>query len=269
MPPLARALGLILAIGGLSGPAANAFGPNQQAYGPPGAAAADPSRSHPGWPGRAEPTRQQDPGTGTAPRFGPPSAVVPVAHHVAADQVAQPAVAPIPLGPPRQNSAFAQKPSDPANQGQRDRALGLPSVVTVGGSLAVVLGIFFLVAWGMRRAAPPGSVMLPGEVFEVLGRAPVASRQQVHLLRCGAKLLLVSVTPEGAETLTEITDPIEVDRLAGLCQQARPNSATAAFRQVFGQFSGRSSQEGPFDGRGHEDAGLADLGLPVGKQGGL
>jgi len=112
---------------------------------------------------------------------------------------------------------------------------GLPSVATVIGGLAIVLGIFFLVAWGMRRAAPAGSGALPGEVFELLGRAPLGGRQQAHLLRCGTKLVLVSVTPSGAETITEITDPVEVDRLAGLCRQAQPNSATAVFRQVLDQ----------------------------------
>lgn len=110
--------------------------------------------------------------------------------------------------------------------------------VTVIGSLAVVLGLFFVFAWALRRTAPRGSVALPSEVFEVLGRAPLAGRQEVHLVRCGAKLLLVSVTPAGAETLTEITEPAEVDRLAGLCQQVRPGSATATFREVLHQLTG-------------------------------
>ncbi|OHB67123.1 MAG: hypothetical protein A2V70_11890 [Planctomycetes bacterium RBG_13_63_9] len=114
-------------------------------------------------------------------------------------------------------------------------------MVTVAGSLAVVLGIFFLVAWGMRRAGPAGSAVLPTEVFELLGQATMSNRQQVHLFRCGNKLVLVSVTPAGAETLTEITDPLEVDRLAGLCQQMQPNSATEAFRQVFRQFAPQRS----------------------------
>ena len=95
-------------------------------------------------------------------------------------------------------------------------------MATVGGSLAVVLGLFLLVAWVMRKASPRSSSALPGEVFEVLGRAPLAGRQQVHLLRCGSKLLLVSITPAATETLTEVTDPVEVDRLAGLCRQAHP-----------------------------------------------
>ncbi len=134
--------------------------------------------------------------------------------------------APLPLPPPGGRDRTPQTPRR-----------GLTSGVTVVSSLALVLGVFFLVAWGMRRAAPASGAALPNEVFEVLGRAPMATRQQVHLLRCGQKLVLVSVTPAGAETLTEITDPAEVDRLAGLCRQAQPNSATAAFRQVFGQFA--------------------------------
>jgi flagellar biogenesis protein FliO len=120
---------------------------------------------------------------------------------------------------------------------------GLPAAVTVAGSLAVVLGLFFLVAWGMRRAAPRGSVLLPAEVFEVLGRAPLAGRQQAHLLRCGRKLLLVSVTPAGIETLTEVTEPLEVDRLAGLCRQAQPQGPTAAFRQIFQQWAPRDPSQ--------------------------
>ena len=118
-------------------------------------------------------------------------------------------------------------------------------MVTVSGSLAVVLGIFLLAAYAMRRLAPRAMSNLPPDVFAVLGRAPLAGRQQVHLLRCGKKLLLVSVTTTGAETLTEVTDPPEVDRLLGLCEQAKPNSATATFRTVFGQLAEDQSAPEP------------------------
>jgi flagellar biogenesis protein FliO len=143
--------------------------------------------------------------------------------------------------------AVPAQPSAPLSLGSGDRgrsergrsAGGLPALATVVGSLSVVLGLFFLAAWVMRRASPRGSVLLPPEVFEVLGRAPLASRQQVHLLRCGRKLLLVSVTQAGTETLTEVTEAEEVDRLAGLCRRAHPSGPTAAFRQVFEQWGPR------------------------------
>ena len=146
---------------------------------------------------------------------------------------------PIPISQPKPLPALPRL--SPAGETSSNRKGKLPSVVTVAGSLAVVLGIFFLVAWGMRRAAPAGSSLLPGEVLEVLGRAPLAQRQQVSLVRCGKKLLLVSTTPTGAETLTEITEPEEVDRLAGLCLQGRPDSATVAFRNVLQQFTGNKA----------------------------
>lgn len=122
-----------------------------------------------------------------------------------------------------------------AEKGPLDKASPISALCTVGGSLSVVLGLFLVVAWAMRKVAPRGALVLPKEVFEILGRAPLGARQQVQLLRCGSKLLLVSITPHGVETLTEVTDAVEVDRIAGVCQQGNPKSSTTAFRQIFQQ----------------------------------
>jgi flagellar biogenesis protein FliO len=112
-----------------------------------------------------------------------------------------------------------------------------PSGLSTGlASLVVVLTLFFAAAWAVRRGLPKGPVKLPTDVVEVLGRTPLAGRQFAHLIRCGNKLLLVHVAQGSAETLTEITDPVEVDRLAGLCRQTHPQSATASFRQTLQQF---------------------------------
>jgi flagellar biogenesis protein FliO len=111
-----------------------------------------------------------------------------------------------------------------------------PALFSMLGSLAIVLGLFFGLIWLMRRGMPKGTRLLSSEVVEVLGRAPLAGRQQMHVVRFGNKLLLISLSPGGAETLSEITEPAEVDRLSGICQQTHVNSATTAFRQVFRQF---------------------------------
>ena len=156
---------------------------------------------------------------------------------------AQPAsaVAATPISPARHESTPPLEFGGHAARGGHAKSVGpMTPTVTVVSSMAVVLGLFFMIAWGMRKVSPRGSVILPGEVFEILGRAPLSGRQQVQLLRCGSKLLLVSITPDGAETLTEVTEPAEVDRLAGLCRQVHPQSSTAAFRQVFQQFAPRS-----------------------------
>ena len=134
---------------------------------------------------------------------------------------------PVPLKP-RTNTDRDEKPKS-----------GFQSVVAVVGSLAAVLGIFFLVVWLLRRASPGGMGSLPGEVFEVLGRASLANHQHVQLVRCGSKLLLVSIgATGGVRTLTEITDRGEVDRLVDLCRSVRGNGRGAALRQASRQVEG-------------------------------
>jgi len=135
--------------------------------------------------------------------------------------------APLPLDPPsraQSNDGRSRLPKSPAG-----------AATTVIASLAVVLGLFAIVVWLARRVSPKGNAALPGEVVETLGRAHLSGRQEMHLVRVGNKLLLLSVTPTSAETLTEITDPAEIDRLAGICLQNQPGSITASFREVFSQ----------------------------------
>ena len=136
------------------------------------------------------------------------------------------------------HEAEAPRRISPPNEKGRvtSRPLGGTLATTFGG-LAIVLGLFFVIVRLARKGRPKESTTLSAEVVEVLGRVPLAGRQQAQLIRVGNKLLLVALSTGVAETLTEITDPLEVDRLCGLCRQSRPTSATAAFRQVLAQFS--------------------------------
>lgn len=162
-------------------------------------------------------------------------------------------ITPNKMTPPRKNRAADMKLGGSRKDSKQDKSYdgpgGLSSLVTIVGSLALVIGLFLIVAFLMRRATPTANLPLPDEVVEVLGRAPLANRQQVHLLRCGNKLLLVCVTPNGTETLTEITDPAEVDRLAALCRKNNDGSATANFRQVFQQLAWENNPSKPTGGR--------------------
>ncbi|HEX4412530.1 MAG TPA: flagellar biosynthetic protein FliO [Lacipirellulaceae bacterium] len=119
---------------------------------------------------------------------------------------------------------------------------GVPSqsIYTMITALAIVIGVFLLFAWTLRRGSTKAGgrlATLPTEVVQVLGRIPIAARQFAQLLRVGNKLVLVALTPEGPTTLTEVTDPAEVDRLVGLCQQTDAKSTSKMFEQVFQQFS--------------------------------
>jgi flagellar biogenesis protein FliO len=117
-------------------------------------------------------------------------------------------------------------------------------MVTVGGSLCVVLGVFLVVVWCTKRFAPPGSSALPKEAIESLGRAPLTARQQMQLIRVGNKLLLVALTPAGVEPLTEVTDATEVEHLLGLCRRGQKGSSTEVFRQTLAQLAEEPAPRG-------------------------
>ncbi len=136
--------------------------------------------------------------------------------------------APIAVPPPKRSPRNAEsRPDKPTTAGN----MGM----VVVSSLAIVLGLFFLVVWLSRRAFPRATAPLSTEVLEIIGRSPLAARHQLQLIRLGHRLLLVSVTPDRAETLAELTDPDEVNHLVGLCRQQQAGSITDSFRQVLHQ----------------------------------
>jgi flagellar biogenesis protein FliO len=103
----------------------------------------------------------------------------------------------------------------------KSNGFGPEAILSLLFSLGVVVGLFYGAAWFIRRSLPPAARRLPTEVVEVLGRAPLAGRQQMQLVRLGAKLLLVAISADGANCLSEVTTANEVDRLMSLCQESR------------------------------------------------
>ncbi|HEX3998315.1 MAG TPA: flagellar biosynthetic protein FliO [Pirellulales bacterium] len=147
-----------------------------------------------------------------------------------------PQIDPLPLGPGSGDFANSTN-TNGGHRGIPAMPSSAPAIVSMFGSLAVVIGLFLGLVWLLKRGSPKSVRLLSKDVVELLGRAPLAGRQQMHVIRFGNRLLLVAVSPDGAKTLAEISDAAEVDRLAGLCQQTQANSATQAFRQIFGQLA--------------------------------
>lgn len=144
----------------------------------------------------------------------------------------------LPLAPRRQH----------ANQVPRPAASGASRMIaTMISSLALVLGLFLLLVWLVRRSMPRSTATLPKEVVEVFGRTAITPRQSVHVIRFGSKMLLLSITPGGMESLAEITDPAEVDRLAGLCVESQPGSVSRTFRQLIAQIGSEPTNRGFVD----------------------
>lgn len=128
-------------------------------------------------------------------------------------------------------------PRSATEKGESKRSGGtLQMFLSVTSSLLIVIGLFFGVVWCYRKtsnAAIAGG--LPKQVLNVLGRTPLAARQQLVLVRFGSKLVLVSLVQGEARTISEITDPLEVDQLVGICESNRPGSISQSFRSILTQ----------------------------------
>lgn len=151
--------------------------------------------------------------------------------------------------PPRSSTA-KEKKSLPLNSSTGQ------AMTTVLTGLGIVIGLFLAFAWFTKRAAPKSMQALPGEVVEVLGRAPLNSKQQMQLVRLGNRLLLLAMSTDSAETLAEITDPAEVDRLTAICRQNAPGSVTDTFRQVLAELGNTPARGGFVDVRERSNSRL-------------
>lgn len=143
--------------------------------------------------------------------------------------------------PPRPGRVAAEPahslPKPGAAAADRAAPSGWGAFFSVATSLMIVIGLFGGVAWLLRQNLPGSGRMLPKEVFENLGRAPLLGRQQVCLLRCGRQLLLAAAAPGSVEPLLTIDQPEEVERLVALCKQKDPHSASGAFDRILRQLT--------------------------------
>lgn len=164
----------------------------------------------------------------------PSTRVRQVAHQSATTQPQQQTKPPRLLGP-RSTNNTSSKSVAPTGKRPKAPKFALPrieSFTTAGAGLAIVVGLFLVCMWLLRRSGPKPTSVLPTEAVAVLGKVPLLGRNFAQLMQVGNKLVLVAMTPEGVSPITEVTDPIEVQRLLGLCMRTNKHSTSAEFQDV-------------------------------------
>jgi flagellar biogenesis protein FliO len=111
------------------------------------------------------------------------------------------------------------------------------SLGTAGAGLVLVVGLFLLCVSLMRRSGPSPTSPLPHDAVAVLGRIPLTPKQFAHLIQVGNKLVLVSITGDRTDTITEITEPAEVERLLVMCLKGSKQSSSADFQKLLAQMT--------------------------------
>jgi flagellar biogenesis protein FliO len=111
------------------------------------------------------------------------------------------------------------------------------SPMTAVSALTVVICLILILARIFRRHAPLFSQSLPTEALEILGRRFLDQRQSIVLLRIGSRILVVGSSAAGLQGVGEVTDPVEVDLIAGMCRGTRsgPGLGTSFLSLLKGQ----------------------------------
>jgi flagellar protein FliO/FliZ len=82
---------------------------------------------------------------------------------------------------------------------QAARVVSPSDIAAWGMGLVIVLGVFFLCVWGMRKL---GGINVSGaEKMRMIGGLSLGMREKVVLLQVGQKQLVLGVTPGRIETL--------------------------------------------------------------------
>ncbi len=142
-------------------------------------------------------------------------------------------------------SPTAPKPITPRTRGASakaehadEKASSAGSVWTTIGSLAVVVFLILIIARSWKKHGPRIGGQIPSEAVELLGKKHIDARQSLHLVRLGSRILLLGSSAGGLRTLAEITDPVDVDFLAGVCRQSMADGTVSqTFRALFNRRS--------------------------------
>lgn len=142
-----------------------------------------------------------------------------------------------PIATPRVDARRISKPgrkiSAPGERVEKKNDKGV-SFGTTMIFLSLIVGLILVVAKLWLKHGPIVSAGLPPEVIEVLGKRNIDARQSIHLVRMGSRILVLGSSAEGLRTLSELTDPVEVDFIAGACRSRNhDNAVTQSFRALF------------------------------------
>lgn len=122
--------------------------------------------------------------------------------------------------------------SDNASVPSASRGGSITWWTTTGVGLAAVLAVLFIGSRLIRRVVPGGFIGEAAGPVHLLYRTYLTPKHSVCLVKCGDRILLVGISGERMQTLSEIHDPEEMDYLRGQLMQVRPRSASEAFRDV-------------------------------------
>jgi len=144
----------------------------------------------------------------------------------------------------------ARSHTSQSNPEQRGKAVSsISPLVSTAVSLGLIVGALFLVGRILKKQGFRGPSRLPDEALELLGRRTLEPRVSIHLVKCGGRILVLGVGPDGIRTLSEIDDPLQIEQLTSACRgtlkedlplNSGPAATTSGLKSRFATVSNRA-----------------------------
>lgn len=143
-----------------------------------------------------------------------------------------------PLTPPGDSFSLPLQTENEKEQGaeKKKERQAVPGFRQLLFSIGVITALLIVLILILKKFRPQEAKPLSKEVFEILGKSPLAFHQQLYYLRCGNRLFVVSVSQNGVDRIGEIEDLAEVERITRICHGeilgTRPFSLTPTEKNI-------------------------------------
>ena len=121
-------------------------------------------------------------------------------------------------------------------------------------SLAVVLGLIFVLRWGAQRLFGKTVASRASRAVQVLSRNVISPKQQLLVVQVGRRLVVVGDSGQQMNALCEITDPDEITALVGQLHEEKGEITGNPFGALFG----RAGSQFAKDDEPQRSVGVAD-----------
>ncbi len=102
-------------------------------------------------------------------------------------------------------------------------------------SLAIVLGLIFVLRWLSQRLFGKTVAGRASRAVQVLSRNVISPKQQLLVVQVGRRLVVVGDSGQQMNPLCEITDPDEITALVGQLHEEKRESTGNPFGAIFGR----------------------------------
>jgi flagellar biogenesis protein FliO len=102
-------------------------------------------------------------------------------------------------------------------------------------SLAIVLGLIFVLRWGAQRLFGKTVASRASRAVQVISRNVISPKQQLLVVQVGRRLVVVGDSGQQMNALCEITDPDEITALVGQLHEEKRELTGNPFGALFGR----------------------------------